>query len=240
MPDDPERPFDEDLAAGDLKRSFLSPVLLAASGIGVLEGLCLYLSLKLEGGMAFSLTARLIMQKRYGVTIGALSYGGCFARGSIPPGVRIGRFVSIGSNLKVFRRDRFLNWVSLHPIFFNPLFGFAKKDPIVSSPFVIEHDAWIGERVLVTPGCMRIGLGAVVGAGSVVTKDVPDFALVAGNPARLIRFRFPEEVCERIRRSSWWLLPLPELIKRFPEMSQPLNSPDSVVTIPSPTRNRDK
>lgn len=53
----------------------------------------------------------------------------------------------------------------------------------------IESDVWIGSRVLILPGCSRIGHGAIVGAGSVVTRDVPNYAIVGGNPAKVIRFR---------------------------------------------------
>lgn len=57
------------------------------------------------------------------------------------------------------------------------------------TPLHIAGDVWIGARVIVLPGCKRIGHGAVIGAGSVVTKDVPDWAVVGGNPARVIRYR---------------------------------------------------
>ncbi len=53
----------------------------------------------------------------------------------------------------------------------------------------IDDDVWIGARVIVLPGCKHIGKGVVIGAGSVVTKDIPDYAIVAGNPAKIIRFR---------------------------------------------------
>ena len=61
------------------------------------------------------------------------------------------------------------------------------------TPLHIAGDVWIGARAIVLPGCRRIGHGAVVGAGSVVTKDVPDWAVVGGNPARIIRFRASQE-----------------------------------------------
>lgn len=57
------------------------------------------------------------------------------------------------------------------------------------TPLHIAGDVWIGARVIVLPGCKRIGHGSVIGAGSVVTKDVPDWAVVGGNPASVIRFR---------------------------------------------------
>ena len=57
------------------------------------------------------------------------------------------------------------------------------------TPLIIEDDVWIGARAIILPGCMRIGKGVIVGAGSVVTKDVPDYAIVGGNPARVIKYR---------------------------------------------------
>lgn len=53
----------------------------------------------------------------------------------------------------------------------------------------IASDVWIGSRVIILPGCQRIGRGAIIGAGAVVTKDVPDYAIVGGNPAKVIRYR---------------------------------------------------
>jgi phosphonate metabolism protein (transferase hexapeptide repeat family) len=67
----------------------------------------------------------------------------------------------------------------------------------------IGHDAWIGHGAIILPG-RRIGTGAVVAAGAVVTKDVPPYAIVAGNPARFIRARFPDPVAARLQRLAWW------------------------------------
>jgi len=73
-------------------------------------------------------------------------------------------------------------------------------------------------------GCSRLGLGAVVGAGAVVTKDVPDFAVVAGNLARLIRLRFDEETCEIMRASRWWERPASERVRNLKAMTAPFAS----------------
>jgi maltose O-acetyltransferase len=57
------------------------------------------------------------------------------------------------------------------------------------SPLLIDDDVWIGARAMILPGCQHIGKGVIIGAGSVVTKDVPDYAIVGGNPARVIKYR---------------------------------------------------
>ena len=65
-----------------------------------------------------------------------------------------------------------------------------KKDqPIRTSPLLIRRDAWIGANVFISPTVSEIGQGAVIGAGAVVTKDVPDWAIVVGVPARILRYR---------------------------------------------------
>jgi phosphonate metabolism protein (transferase hexapeptide repeat family) len=67
----------------------------------------------------------------------------------------------------------------------------------------IGHDVWIGHGAIVLPG-RRIGIGAVIAGGAVITKDVPDYTVVAGNPARPIRRRFSEAIAERLVRLTWW------------------------------------
>ena len=67
----------------------------------------------------------------------------------------------------------------------------------------IGHDVWIGHGAIVLPG-RNIGTGAVIAAGAIVTKDVPAYTIVAGNPARIIRRRFPEEVTSRLAELAWW------------------------------------
>jgi hypothetical protein len=72
-----------------------------------------------------------------------------------------------------------------------------------SHKVTLGHDVWIGHGAIVLPG-RSIGTGAVVAAGAVVTKDVAPYGIVAGNPARFIRARFPEEIAARLQRLAWW------------------------------------
>jgi phosphonate metabolism protein (transferase hexapeptide repeat family) len=67
----------------------------------------------------------------------------------------------------------------------------------------VGHDVWIGHGAIVLPG-RAIGTGAVIAAGAVVTKDVAPYAIVAGNPARVIRARFTDEIAARLQRLAWW------------------------------------
>jgi carbonic anhydrase/acetyltransferase-like protein (isoleucine patch superfamily) len=72
---------------------------------------------------------------------------------------------------------------------------------------VVGNDVWVGTRAIILSG-VTIGDGAIVAAGSVVTKDVPPYAIVAGNPARLIRYRFSDETIAAMCRIRWWDWPL--------------------------------
>ena len=82
------------------------------------------------------------------------------------------------------------------------------------SPIAIGNDVWIGSDVTLNDG-VRIGDGAVVAAASVVTKDVPPYGIMGGNPARLIRLRFAEDIVAGPRRIAWWRFSLHQLAK-FP------------------------
>lgn len=78
----------------------------------------------------------------------------------------------------------------------------------------IGHDTWIGHGVVVMPG-VRIGNGAVVGSHSVVTRDVPAYAIVAGAPARVLRMRFARDIAQAIESTEWWHWPHEVLAERM-------------------------
>jgi virginiamycin A acetyltransferase len=79
---------------------------------------------------------------------------------------------------------------------------------------VVGHDVWLGYRCLVMPG-VRIGNGAIVASGSVVVDDVPDYAVVGGNPARLIRHRFSDTDTARLLALAWWDWPVDHLTRHL-------------------------
>ena len=74
-------------------------------------------------------------------------------------------------------------------------------------PCSVGNDVWIAAGAHVLRGC-NVGDGAVIAAGAVVTKDVPPYAVVAGNPAKIIRMRFDDNIINKLIESKWWLLPI--------------------------------
>ena len=156
-------------------------------------------------------------------------YCGIFAGSTIPkmgcfsytwswlwPEQIIGRYCSIASGLQMpwprhpiellsasaFTYDRELSFVAAALQDHNPGYGNFYRNPQKPMP-VIENDVWIGASVTIMPG-VRIGNGAVVAANSVVTKDVPAYAIVGGNPATILRYRFPDATIEKLLALQWW------------------------------------
>jgi len=167
----------------------------------------------------WSATYRELMRRHYGVEIGMHSYGPSLNPGGLPEGTHIGNYCSLAAGIVVFRRNHPTNRFSQHPFFFNADLGLVEDDTIYAvrdHPLNVGHDVWIGGNAIITPRCQSIGLGAVVGAGAVVTKDVPPFAIVGGIPARRIGERFPVEVQQVVMESRWWEYPLPQLVPLLP------------------------
>ena len=144
------------------------------------------------------------LRKKRKVEVGAYSYGGCMSPGfNIGGEVVVGRYCSIANNVHYFGANHPLEYISTSAYFYNKKFGLDVKD-VPRSKLVIGNDVWIGYGTLITMNCKTIGNGAVIGAGSVVTHDVPPYAVVAGNPARIIKYRFTEEEREKIEKTAWW------------------------------------
>lgn len=200
------------------RRSNFSRLVVAAYRIRLLRPAIRVHLRHFEGGLMFSPTWRIILEHYEGVTLGDYSYGPGLRPGLFDPGTQIGRFSSFAEGLRVLRRNHPTDRISQHPLFFNAKCGLLSKDSVPSpssNRLIIGHDVWIGMDVLICPGCHEIGNGAIIGAGAVVTKDVPPFTIVAGIPAQTIRKRFSPEVEIIVARSNWWLSPLPEILKHL-------------------------
>ena len=95
---------------------------------------------------------------------------------------------------------------------------------------IIGADVWVGARATIVAG-VRIGIGAVIGTGSVVTHDVPPYSIVAGVPAKVVRYRFSEDVIEKLLDSKWWELPDTVIKKAATEFKDPIKFLENVNTI---------
>ena len=80
-----------------------------------------------------------------------------------------------------------------------------KYEALSKGSIIVEDDVWIGANAIILSG-IRIGQGAVVAAGSVVTKDVEPYSIVAGNPAKIMKYRFPREIIEKMKNFNVGML----------------------------------
>jgi phosphonate metabolism protein (transferase hexapeptide repeat family) len=122
----------------------------------------------------------------------------------------IGKFANIASEVRINPGNHPMEWVSQHHFLYRlRRYGFGQED---NSSFFnwrrlqrvrIGHDTWIGHKAIILPG-VQIGNGAVVAAGSVVTKNVPPYTIVAGVPAKPVRQRFPEAIWQALEKICWW------------------------------------
>jgi virginiamycin A acetyltransferase len=159
---------------------------------------------KREGGQMVSQTLRDILARYHNIEIGMYSYGGCFDPQQIAPFTRIGRYCSFARGVFIAGENHPMSWKSTHPYFYNPVFGYVAEHHNRVNQLCIGNDVWVGYGAIILPNVASIGDGAVIGAGSVVTKDVPDFAVVVGNPAKIVRYRFSSQTIARLKEERWW------------------------------------
>jgi acetyltransferase-like isoleucine patch superfamily enzyme len=179
-----------------------------------------------EGGAVRSKTLRKIFRDYHDIAIGMYSYGGCFDIHNIPAGTVIGRYCSFARNVYILSGNHPLTNKSMHPFFYSPYFGYVDELLITRTKLVIENDIWIGQNAIILPSVSRIENGAVIAAGAVVTKNVPPFAVVAGNPAKIIRYRFSKQIIDQITLSAWWEKDIKEIkenLFKFESFLKPLD-----------------
>jgi acetyltransferase-like isoleucine patch superfamily enzyme len=120
----------------------------------------------------------------------------------------VGRFCSIGPHFVCGYGEHPTNLISTSPVFYSTRgqcgISFTDKNSFDEQRHTnVGHDVWIGARVFIRDG-MKIGNGALIAAGAVITADVPDYAVVGGVPGKIIRYRFSEEVVRQLLELEWW------------------------------------
>lgn len=153
---------------------------------------------------------RYYCESEFGFSVGKYSYGisqFCSSKINISS---IGAFCSFAPGITITGSNHPLSYITTHPFIYNKGFGhfideedLGLQDVKKNEKVVIGNDVWIGQNAIILPS-VNIGNGAIVGAGAVVTKSVPDYAIVGGNPARVIRYRFAEEQIRVLNRIKWW------------------------------------
>lgn len=158
-------------------------------------------------------------------SFGKYSYCGS---GCVFVNCHIGRYCSIADNVAAGLASHPLHWVSTSPAFYrcgerqsipNDM-AVLNYDPCPEET-VIENDVWIGFGAIIKAG-VHIGNGAVIAMGSVVTHDVPDYAVVGGNPARIMKYRYSDELIARFLDTRWWDLE-DSVLKKYAHL---MNTPE--------------
>jgi virginiamycin A acetyltransferase len=137
------------------------------------------------------------------VKVGKRTYGPINAiySGGTTEQLKIGNYCSIGSGTKfILGSEHSYKTISTYP-FKVKILG-NKHEATSKGPIIIDDDVWIGEDTLFLSG-VKVGKGAVIAAKSVVVKDVPPYAIVGGNPAKLIKYRFSENVISKLSKLNW-------------------------------------
>lgn len=157
------------------------------------------------------------MSIHHSLKMGAFSYGvsGFYFA------CQIGRYCSFGEQIQIGRHPHPMSWLSTSPFFYQnsnvildlppsaefdltPHKDFLRNSsPTILKKTQIGNDVWIGHGAFILPG-VKIGDGAVIAAMSVVTKDVPSYAVVGGSPAKVLRYRFSESIVEKLKLVEWW------------------------------------
>jgi acetyltransferase-like isoleucine patch superfamily enzyme len=156
-------------------------------------------------------------------TLGMFSY----TRSEVPSDLRIGRYCSLAVNIAWMGENHPSRWASTSPTFYETgsaaLRAYRAHSGVdyaletfqaPKGSIEIGSDVWIGDQAMIAPG-VKIGHGAVIGARTVVLKDVPPFAVMVGAPARLARYRFSEDLIPRFLEVAWWRFS-PDFVSRAP------------------------
>lgn len=176
---------------------------------------------RLEGGEIHSETLRDIFRDFHGVDIGAYTHGGCFVPHAFGRNTRIGRYTSVAHGAFASTLDHPTQHKGMHGFFFNSNLGYTDAERTYA-PLDIGNDVWLGHNSVITSAVRTIGDGAVIGAGAVVFKDVPPYAVVVGNPGRVVRYRFSPERIAELLAERWWDRDMEELSPHIQDFTSPI------------------
>lgn len=183
-----------------------------------------------EGGEKTSKTLRRYMQEKYNVSVDLYTYGSCFSPTFNTGGkVKVARYCSFGSDVHYFGSNHPVDHAVMSAYFYNKSFSGLNVNDVERKQLSVGNDVWIGHGVTIVSSCEKIGNGAVIGAGSVVTRDVPSYSIVAGVPAKVIKYRFDEETIDAIENSCWWKLQPEELMEFYPLIDTPLKRANAII-----------
>ncbi len=136
-----------------------------------------------------------------------------------PERLSIGRFCQIAEGVQFVTStaNHDMRGLSTYPfpIFDQDRFGDYAANPPPGRDTLVGHDCWLGREAMVLPGA-RIGCGVIVGARAVVAGSVPDYAIVAGNPAQVVRMRFSDADISRLLALAWWDWPIDAIERAIP------------------------
>jgi len=119
--------------------------------------------------------------------------------------IKLGSFCSFGRDIKLITSNHDYNYPVLQYSFYKNYFGLKPKSDVLVKLFSIEigNDVWVGDNVCILPN-VKIGHGVIIGTGSIVTKDLTDYTIVGGVPAKFIKNRFNENSKKILLESEWW------------------------------------
>jgi amino acid adenylation domain-containing protein len=179
------------------------------------------LILRLEGGPLFTITLRRLLSEVHKIQIGDYS-AASFDPYHLRAGTKIGRYCAIDETVFIRDEDHPRNTISTHAIFFLKRVGFSSGHKLPRANLEIGNDVWVGHGAKILYPTSKIGDGAVIGAGAVVVEDVPPFAIVAGVPARVVKYRFSKETISELQSLKWWDYSLERLAPASDQFMMPI------------------
>jgi acetyltransferase-like isoleucine patch superfamily enzyme len=202
----------------------VSSLLVRLYAVKRLRTLVLKAARRLEGGEFRSTTLREIFRRYWGVDIGLYTHGACFEPWVVDRHTTIGRYSSIAGGVRILNHNHPITFKGTSGLFFNPALGLCEEWLTPFNPLTIGNDVWIGANAVILPEVNSVGDGAVIGAGAVVSRDVPPYAVVLGNPGRVVKYRFSEEVIAGLLEEKWWERDLDDL--QVGDFQTPLENAD--------------